>query len=133
VIGVVVPTRNGGARFVRCLDGLLRQRPAADAVVVIDSGSSDGTAAAARRAGARVLAIAPEDFDHGETRNRRDLPICCVTRRPGNVMTRAACPRCSMRRMIERRWASWRSDGKSASVSASASVRRPSMKRDNSL
>jgi rhamnosyltransferase len=70
VIGVVVPTRNGGARFVRCLDGLARQRPAADAVVVIDSGSSDGTAEAARRAGARVLAIAPEEFDHGETRNR---------------------------------------------------------------
>ena len=70
MIGVVVPTRNGGARFVRCLDGLARQRPAADAVVVIDSGSSDGSAEAARRAGARVLAVAPEDFDHGETRNR---------------------------------------------------------------
>ena len=70
MIGVVVPTRNGGARFARCLDGLLRQRPAADALVVIDSGSSDGTVQAARRAGARVLAIAPEDFDHGETRNR---------------------------------------------------------------
>jgi rhamnosyltransferase len=70
VIGVVVPTRNGGARFVQCLNGLRRQRPALDAVVVIDSGSSDGTAEAAARAGARVLAIAPEEFDHGASRNR---------------------------------------------------------------
>lgn len=70
MIGVVVPTRNGGARFLRCLQGLARQRPAADALVVIDSGSSDGTADAARRAGAQVLAIAPAEFDHGATRNR---------------------------------------------------------------
>jgi rhamnosyltransferase len=38
-------------------------------VVVVDSGSDDGTPDAARRAGARVLGIAPEAFDHGRTRN----------------------------------------------------------------
>ena len=69
MIGVVVPTRNGGARFERCLDGLARQRPGADALVVIDSGSRDGTAQAARRAGAQVLDIAPAEFDHGATRS----------------------------------------------------------------
>ncbi|MHC5209699.1 MAG: glycosyltransferase family 2 protein [Planctomycetota bacterium] len=64
----MVPTRNGGARFRDCLSALFRQRPAPEAVVVVDSGSEDGTADAARRAGARVVDIAPEDFDHGGTR-----------------------------------------------------------------
>ena len=35
------------------------------------------------------------------TRARTLLPICWVTRRPGKLMTRAAWPRCSMRRMID--------------------------------
>lgn len=64
---MVVPTRNGGARFRDCLSALSRQRPA-PAVVVVDSGSDDGTPQAARAAGARVIGIAPEDFDHGRTR-----------------------------------------------------------------
>ncbi len=67
---MVVPTRDGGARWRQCLAALARQRPAAAALVVIDSGSSDGSDRAAAAAGASVLSIAPGDFDHGETRNR---------------------------------------------------------------
>ncbi len=65
-----MPTLNGGARFRSCLAALAAQVPAPDAVVVIDSGSTDGTPDVARRAGARVLEIPPAEFDHGETRNR---------------------------------------------------------------
>jgi rhamnosyltransferase len=65
----VVPTRDGGTRFRACLEALAGQRPAPDALVVIDSGSTDGSAEAARTAGAHVEQIAPEDFDHGGTRN----------------------------------------------------------------
>ena len=68
-MGVVVPTRNGGARFRACLSALFRQRPAPSAVVVVDSGSDDGTPEAARQAGAQVLEIASKDFDHGRTRS----------------------------------------------------------------
>ncbi len=69
-VGVVVPTRNGGERFVECLEGIAAQRPAPDAFVVIDSGSDDGTPERARSAGADVVSITPETFDHGVTRNQ---------------------------------------------------------------
>jgi rhamnosyltransferase len=39
-------------------------------LVVIDSGSRDGTPEAAERAGARVERIPPREFQHGATRNR---------------------------------------------------------------
>ncbi|MHC4844893.1 MAG: glycosyltransferase family 2 protein [Planctomycetota bacterium] len=65
----MVPTRDGGTRFRACLEALAAQRPALDALVVIDSGSTDGSVEAAQAAGARVERIAPEAFDHGDTRN----------------------------------------------------------------
>jgi len=67
---VVVPTLNGGRRFERCLAALASQRPPIDALVVIDSGSSDGSEQVAARAGAHVLTIDGADFDHGMTRNQ---------------------------------------------------------------
>jgi glycosyltransferase involved in cell wall biosynthesis len=39
-------------------------------LLVIDSGSTDGSAALARGHGARVVEIAPAEFSHGDTRNR---------------------------------------------------------------
>ncbi len=75
----MVPTLDGGERWRRCLAALLAQRPR-PALVVIDSGSRDGTPEAAQAAGATVLRIPQPEFDHGETRNRgaAALPRCDV-------------------------------------------------------
>jgi rhamnosyltransferase len=67
---VAIPVRNGGPALTQVLDALGRQRVPGDIeVVVCDSGSSDGSTEVARRAGARVIEIAPAEFCHGATRN----------------------------------------------------------------
>jgi rhamnosyltransferase len=70
-VSIVVPTRNGGARFLALLQRLARQEfDGGFELVVVDSSSSDGTADAAQRAGARVLRIDVREFNHGRSRNR---------------------------------------------------------------
>jgi hypothetical protein len=56
-VSVIVPVRNGADSLGRCLDGLLTQSVTAAEVIVVDNGSSDGTASIARahRVGARVV------------------------------------------------------------------------------
>lgn len=51
--GIVVIGRNEGERLVRCLASIGRDHP----VVYVDSGSTDGSVAAAARAGAQVVAL----------------------------------------------------------------------------
>jgi rhamnosyltransferase len=68
-VSVVVPTWNGGALFRELLVALASQDVEHE-LVVIDSGSRDGTAEAARAAGARVETIPQREFNHGGTRNR---------------------------------------------------------------
>ena len=43
-VAVVVPTRDGAGRIGACLDALARQTRAPDELVVVDNGSTDGTA-----------------------------------------------------------------------------------------
>ena len=70
MISVVIPVKDGGTDLVRCLDAIGRQRIDEPVeVVVIDSGSRDGSGERARSLGARVHTIAPEEFHHGRTRN----------------------------------------------------------------
>lgn len=72
-ISVVIPVRNGGKTFERLTKGLARTRarfaPGHFQVLVIDSGSEDGTPECAEAAGFDVERIAPETFGHGRTRN----------------------------------------------------------------
>src|SRR5690554_2630111 len=65
---VCIPTLNAGPEFERCLS-LTRGALHGARLLVVDSSSSDGTAARARAAGAEVLAIARSDFNHGGTRS----------------------------------------------------------------
>ncbi|MHB8689917.1 MAG: glycosyltransferase family 2 protein [Solirubrobacteraceae bacterium] len=70
---VAIPVNDGGARLGETLEAVRSQRlPDAVAeleLLVCDSGSSDGSVALARRYGATVIEIAPQEFGHGRTRN----------------------------------------------------------------
>jgi rhamnosyltransferase len=70
LISIVIPVKDGGADLERCLDAISRQRIEQDVeVVVVDSGSRDGSTDLAMSRGARVHAIRPSEFQHGRTRN----------------------------------------------------------------
>ena len=56
-IAAVAIGRNEGARLVRCLAALRREMGAGARVVYVDSGSTDGSLAAAEAAGAEVIAL----------------------------------------------------------------------------
>jgi rhamnosyltransferase len=70
LISVLIPVRNGGDDFARCLTAIERQRvDDAVEIVVVDSGSIDQTIRVAREHGARVFEIPKDEFRHGRTRN----------------------------------------------------------------
>lgn len=68
---VVVPTFDAGPKFRDLLERLFEQETDFDyEVLVIDSGSTDGTVELARSSGAAVHQVPKSEFDHGATRNR---------------------------------------------------------------
>jgi rhamnosyltransferase len=70
VISVVIPVKNGGQDLERCLAGIAAQTVDEEVeIVVVDSGSTDGSVDVARAAGALVEEIDPTEFGHGRTRN----------------------------------------------------------------
>lgn len=69
-VSVVIPTLNAGPEFKLLLRKLKSQRAIGGVeIVVVDSGSRDGTVQAAHDAGARVVQIAPSEFSHSHARN----------------------------------------------------------------
>src|SRR5215207_3614267 len=69
-VSVVIPTLNAGHRFGELLEKLSAQKGDFDLeIVVVDSGSTDGTAELAERYGATVHRIRRQEFNHGATRN----------------------------------------------------------------
>ncbi|MEW6745955.1 MAG: glycosyltransferase family 2 protein [Planctomycetota bacterium] len=69
-LSVVIPTLNGGELFERTLTAIRGQKtPRSFEIVVVDSGSVDGTVQRAQSAGARVLQIERSQFNHGATRD----------------------------------------------------------------
>ncbi|MEA2493358.1 MAG: polysaccharide biosynthesis protein PslC, partial [Thermoleophilaceae bacterium] len=70
MISILIPVRNGGSELARCLDAIAAQRIDEDyEVLLIDSASTDDTAAIGRAKGARVHTIEADEFHHGATRN----------------------------------------------------------------
>jgi rhamnosyltransferase len=70
VISIVIPVKDGGSDLERCLVAIGRQVLDDDVeIVVVDSGSTDGSVQVARSQGARVHEIHPSEFGHGRTRN----------------------------------------------------------------
>ncbi len=70
MVSVLIPVKDGGEDLRRCLAGIASQRTEQEVeVVVVDSGSADGSVELARSAGARVCEIPASEFNHGATRN----------------------------------------------------------------
>lgn len=69
-VSVVVPTLNAGPGFASLLERLLSQRGNFDLeILVVDSGSTDGTVELAEGFGATVHHTPATEFDHGSTRD----------------------------------------------------------------
>ena len=69
-IGVVIRTLDESALIGRCLDTLRAQNGCFHLdMVVVDSGSRDGTVEIARSHGARVLELSPAEFDYSKALN----------------------------------------------------------------
>ena len=68
---VLIPVKNGGALLGDVLAAVQAQRtPWPFEVIVVDSGSTDGSVELVRARGVRCETIAPEAFGHGRTRNQ---------------------------------------------------------------
>jgi glycosyltransferase involved in cell wall biosynthesis len=63
----VIPVKDGGALLDRVVAAVRAQGELE--LIVIDSGSRDGSTEVARRHGAELIEIPPRDFGHGRTRN----------------------------------------------------------------
>ena len=69
-ISVVIPVKNEGAKIRACIDGILSQSIPVKEIIVIDSGSTDGTVEVLQECEkVKLLEIPSSTFNHGETRN----------------------------------------------------------------
>jgi rhamnosyltransferase len=69
-VAIVVPVLNGGDVWRKASASIQAQTPAPARVLVIDSGSTDDSAATAESAGFDVWHIDKQSFDHGGTRQQ---------------------------------------------------------------
>jgi len=70
LISVVIPVKNGDYWLEGVLEGLVKQTLFnRSELIVIDSGSTDRTLEILSRFPVRLVQIAPEEFNHGSTRN----------------------------------------------------------------
>ncbi|HTN46486.1 MAG TPA: glycosyltransferase [Flavipsychrobacter sp.] len=69
-VAVVIPVKNGFPEIKDCITGWLSQTVLPEKILVIDSGSTDGTLEYLKSIKrVEVVSIPPEEFSHGATRN----------------------------------------------------------------
>lgn len=88
-VSVVIPTKNAGSLFEEVLAALVAQQGVVLDLVVVDSGSCDGTLDIAKKYGARITEIPPHIFNHGST---RDQGIALAKQDVVVLMTQDATP-----------------------------------------
>lgn len=79
-ISVVIPVRDEAAKIAACTEGILSQTVQVSEIIVVDSGSTDGTLEIlARYPQVWIVRIRPAGFNRGEWQN-----VCpCGVWRPG--------------------------------------------------
>jgi len=68
-VSIIIPTLNAGVKLGELLDVLDAQTIEAQEIIIIDSGSNDGSAEVAESHGCKLIRINKDDFDHGTARN----------------------------------------------------------------
>lgn len=69
-ISVVIPVKNEASKIRDCIDGILNQTVPVKEIIVIDSGSTDGTIEILQTYPiVNLIRISSSEFNHGETRN----------------------------------------------------------------
>jgi rhamnosyltransferase len=69
-ISVVIPVKNEALKIRDCIDGILQQTIPVKEIIVIDSGSNDGTIEILKQyKEVTLIEIPGSEFNHGETRN----------------------------------------------------------------
>ena len=69
-ISVVIPVRNEGSKIRACIEGILSQSVPVNEIIVVDSGSTDGTLEILKEYDkVKVIEVSPATFNHGTTRN----------------------------------------------------------------
>jgi glycosyltransferase involved in cell wall biosynthesis len=69
-LSVVIPVWNGRTHLEHCLQALAASTRKPDEIIVVDDGSTDGSAAVARAFGAKVVGVAGGPFGPAMARNR---------------------------------------------------------------
>lgn len=76
-ISVIIPVKNERLKIRACLDGILNQTIPVKEIIVIDSGSDDGTIEILKSyKKVTLIEIASQEFNHGDTRN---VGVCKAT------------------------------------------------------
>ncbi len=70
LISIVIPVKNGVNTLASCLSGIMNQTMISVCeIIIIDSGSTDGTLGLLKNYPVDVYQIPPSEFNHGDTRN----------------------------------------------------------------